>query len=174
MSVPYQRISNATATDIIFYDPAAERRADSLAVNWDDYFRVGSQDILYMLEFSWWPKYVEIAFGAWYFKNNAQGELISAFDPTKLVLDDQTLKQLDVFKAVELFYASLVTDVSNVNEVDMTNYKFARNRFEDTWEKAVQLSNFYNLFGDDDDVITKLEENYQQDYEYFTNDRRYF
>lgn len=172
MSVPYQRISNATATDITFYDPAAERRAAGLQADWDDYFRIGSQEILYALEFSWWPKYVEVAIGAWYFKNNEQGQLISAFDPTKLVLSDQTLRQLDCFKAVEIFYSTLVTDISNVNEVDAENYKFARKRYDDTWEKAVQLSNFYDLFSDGQ--ITKLEENYQQDLEFFTNDRRYF
>ena len=34
MSVPYQRISNATVEDIMFYDPAAERRASALNVDW--------------------------------------------------------------------------------------------------------------------------------------------
>ena len=56
MSVPYQRISNATVADIIFYDPAAERRASQMNINWDDYFKVGSQEILYQMEFGWWPK----------------------------------------------------------------------------------------------------------------------
>lgn len=172
MSVPYQRISNATAADIQFYDQAAERRAASLSANWDDYFRVGSQDLLYMLEFSWWPKYAETAIGAYYFKTNAAGQLITAFDPSKLVKSDQTLIQLDCFKAIEIFYGSLVSDVSNVNEVDMVNYKHAKQRCNDTWVKAVQLSNFYDLYSDG--TITKLEENYLQDPDYFYNDRRYF
>ena len=30
MSVPFQRVSNATVADIIFYDPAAERRASQM------------------------------------------------------------------------------------------------------------------------------------------------
>ena len=34
MSVPYQRISNATVEDIAFYDPAAERRAAALNIDW--------------------------------------------------------------------------------------------------------------------------------------------
>lgn len=172
MSVPFQRISNATANDVQFYDPAAEKRAASLGVNWDDYFHVGSQEILYQLEFGWWPKYVENTWGAWYFKNNAEGKVISAFNPSKLMKDDQTLIRLDVFKAVEEFYRTLVTDVSNINEVDKINWDHAKMRYAQEYEKATQLSNFYDLYGDG--IITKLEENYQADVDYFQGDRRYF
>ena len=172
MSVPYQRISTATATDIQFYDPAAEKRAASLGVSWDNYFHVGSQEILYQLEFGWWPKYVENTWGAWYFKNDAQGRVISAFDPSKLVKNDQTLIRLDVFKAIEEFYRTLVTDVSNINEVDKVNWDHAKERYSQEYEKATQLSNFYDLF--QDGMITKLEENYQADVDYFQGDRRYF
>jgi hypothetical protein len=172
MSVPYQRISTATQDDIMFYDPAAERRADSLNVNWDDYFKVGSQEILYQLEFGWWPTYVEKTFGAWYFKQDANNRLVSGFNPSQLVKGDQTLIRLDVFKAVEQFYSSLVTDVSNVNEVDHANWKHAKRRFAEEYEKAIQLSNFYDL--KQDGFIDKLEENYQADVNYFNGDQRYF
>lgn len=172
MSVPFQRISNATVQDIIIYDPAAERRAASMCVDWDTFFNIGSQEILYMMEWGWWPKYVENTWGAWYFKNNAQGQVISAFNPSLLVKNDQTLIRLDTFKAVEQFYQSVVTDVSNVNEVDKVNWNFAKLRFQNEWEKAMQLSNFYDLY--DDGFINKMEENYQADVNYFTNDRRYF
>lgn len=173
MSVPYQRISNATVNDITFYDPSAERRATQLNVDWDNYFHVGSQEILYKLEFGWWQKYCDTVFGASYYTNNATGQLISAFDPNKLVLNDQTLIRLDVFKAVEVFYESLVTDISNVNEVDRANYDFSKMRFQNEWEKALQLMNFYDLYGDGT-PITKLEENWTADVDYFNNDRRYF
>jgi hypothetical protein len=172
MSIAYTRVSTASSTDIVFYDPAAERRAESLDVSWDDYFKVASQEVLYMLEFSWYPKYVEQTIGAWYFKNNSKGNMISAFDHEKLMKSNQLLVQLDTYKAIELFYQSLVTDISNVNEVDLANYKFARKRFADTWEKAVQLSNFYDINLDGE--VTKLEENYLQDLQYLTGDRRYF
>jgi hypothetical protein len=172
MSVPYQRISNATVSDIQFYDPAAEKRAASLDVNWDSYFHVGSQEILYQLEFGWWPKYVENTWGAWYFKNNDKGQVISAFSPSKLMKNDQTLIRLDCFKAITVFYESLVTDVSNINEVDKINYEHSLKRYNVEYEKATQLSNFYDLYGDG--VITKLEENYQADVDYFQGDRRYF
>ena len=172
MSVPFQRISNATVADIILYDPAAERRAASLCVDWDTFFNIGSQEILYQMEWGWWPKYVENTWGAWYFKNNALGQVISAFNPSLLVKSDQTLIRLDVFKAVEQFYMTLVTDPSNINEVDKTNWEFSKERYYNEWQKAIQLSNFYDLY--DDGFINKMEENYQADVNYFNGDQRYF
>jgi hypothetical protein len=173
MSVPFQRISNATTADIQFYDPAAERRAASLQVNWDDYFAVGSQEILYQLEFGWWNKYCDTVFGSTYYKNNSQGQLVTAFDPNKLVKSDQTLIRLDVYHATLTFYETLVTDVANLNEVDINNYEFAKKRYDNEWIKALQLMNFYDLYGDGL-PITKLEENWTADVDYFNNDRRYF
>ena len=175
MSVPFQRVSDATIKDIIFYDPAAERRASNLNVDWDNYFNVGSQEILYKLEFGWWNKYCDTVFGASYYKNNSQGQLISAFNPSQLIKNDQTLIRLDTFKAVEIFYESLVTDVSNINDVDKSNYDFSKTRFQNEWEKALQLMNFYDLDGNaPNGPTTKLEENYTADVDYFNNDRRYF
>jgi hypothetical protein len=173
MSVPFQRISTATIADIQFYDPSAERRAASLQVDWDNYFHVGSQEILYQLEFGWWQKYCDTVFGAYYYKNNAQGQMITAFDPSRLVKNDQTLIRLDVFRAVLVFYESLVTDVSNMNEVDLNNFEFSQKRYETEWTKALQLMNFYDLYGDGAPV-TKLEENWTADVDYFNGDRRYF
>lgn len=173
MSVPYQRVSSATVNDIIFYDPAADRRAIQLNVNWEDYFRVGSQEILYKLEFGWWNKYCDTVFGASYYANNNQGQMISAFDPNRLVKSDQTLVRLDTFKAVEVFYESLVSDMSNVNDVDKANYDHAKMRFYNEWTKALELMNFYDLYGDGT-PITKLEENWTADVDYFNNDRRFF
>ena len=173
MSVPFQRISAATSVNIQFYDPAAERRAIQLNVNWNDYFNVGSQEILYKLEFGWWQKYCDTVFGASYYTNNFQGQLISAFDPNRLVKSDQTLIRLDCFKAIEIFYETLVTDISNINEIDKVNYEHSKMRFQNEWEKALQLMNFYDLYGDGT-PITKLEENWTADTDYFNNDRRYF
>lgn len=173
MSVPYQRISVATVKDIQIYDPAAERRAESTDVNWDVYFKIGSQEILYQLEWSWWPSYVEnTSAGATYFTNNPRGQLISGFNPDLLIKTDQTLVRLDVFRAVLEFYSTLVTDVSNVNEVDKNNYLFSKERYEHEWDKAMKLSNFYDIGRDG--FVDKLEENYNADVNYFTGDRRYF
>jgi hypothetical protein len=175
MSVPYQRISNATVDDIIFYDPAAERRASALNVNWDTYFKVSSQEWLYKLEFGWWRMYCDTVFGATYYKNNPQGQLISAFNPSQLMKNDQTLKRLDVFGAVLVLYQSLVTDVSNLNDVDMANYKFAQDRCDTEWTKARELSNFYDLANNaPNGPATKLEENWLADVDYFNGDRRFF
>ena len=173
MSVPYQRISAATVSDIVFYDPAADRRAIQLNVNWDDYFRVGSQEILYKLEFGWWNKYCDTVFGASYYANNSVGQMISAFDPNRLVKSDQTLIRLDTFKAIEIFYESLVSDMSNVNDVDKANYDHAKMRFYNEYTKALELMNFYDLYGDGT-PITKLEENWTADVDFFNNDRRFF
>lgn len=172
MSISYTRVSNATVDDIIFYDPAAERRADSLDVNWDDYFQVASQELLYAMEFGWWAKYVQATLGAWQYATDSNGRLITAFDTSKLLKDSQVLKRLETFKAVEIFYEALVTDISNINEVDERNYKHAKARFHEEWEKAVQLSNFYDLRKDG--IIDKLEENRNADIDYFNGDRRYF
>lgn len=176
MTVAYSRISTATIKDIIIYDPAAERRAARLnggaGVNWATYFAIGSQEILYALEMSWWPKYVENTLGAFYYQTDSSGRLVTAFSPAKLVTSDQTLKRLEVFKALEIFYGSLVTDEANINEVDRNNFELSRKRYSDEWEKAVTLSNFYDLFGDG--TISKLEENRFADASYFGGDRRYF
>jgi hypothetical protein len=173
MSVPYQRISNATVADIIFYDPAAERRATALNVDWDRYFHVSSQSWLYKFEFGFWQKYCDTVFGSSYYKNNPQGQLVTAFNPSQLIKSDQTLIQLDTFGAIDVFYQSLVTDVANMNEVDLQNYEFSQRRCQATWTQALELMNFYDLYKDGL-PITKLEENYTADVDYFNNDRRYF
>ena len=175
MSVPYQRISNATVADIIFYDPAAERRASQMNVNWDDYFKVGSQEILYQMQFGWWPKYCDTVFGASYYQNLPNGTLVSSFNPNLLIKSDQTLIRLDTFMAVKIFYESIVSDVSNVNDVDKANYDHALRRYQFEWEKALQLMNFYDLNQNaPNGPTTKLEENWTADVDYFNNDRRYF
>jgi hypothetical protein len=175
MSVPYQRISNATVQDIIFYDPAAERRAAQMNINWDDYFKVGSQEILYQMEFGWWPKYFDTVFGASYYTNLPNGSLISSFNPSLLIKSDQTLIRLDTFMAVKIFYESIVSDVSNINDVDKANYDHALRRYQFEWEKALQLMNFYDLNQDaPNGPTTKLEENWTADVDYFNSDLRYF
>jgi hypothetical protein len=175
MSVPFQRVSNATVQDIIFYDPAAERRAAQMQVDWDSYFNVGSQEILYQLEFGWWQKYCDTVIGATYYTNNQQGQLISSFNPSLLIKNDQTLIRLDTFKAVAIFYESIVSDTSNVNDVDKTNYDHAARRYEKEWTKALELMNFYDLNQDvPNGPTTKLEENWTADVDYWNGDRRYF
>ena len=173
--MPYQRVSNATVADIIFYDPAAERRAAQMQINWEDYFKVGSQEILYQLEFGWWPKYCDNVMGASYYTNLPNGQLVSAFSPNLLIKNDQTLIRLDTFMAVKIFYESIVSDTSNVNSVDGANYNHALIRYEKEWEKALQLMNFYDLYQDaPNGPTTKLEENWVADPDYFNGDRRYF
>ena len=175
MSVPYQRISNATVADIAFYDPAAERRAAALNIDWAPYFKVSSQEWLYKLEFGFWPKYCDTVLGAYYYSNLPNGALISSFNPGQLMKNDQTLIRLDVFGAVLVFYESLVTEVSNMPEVDMANYEFAKSRAEKEWIKALELMNFYDLYQNSPNgPATKLEENWTADVDYFNGDRRYF
>jgi hypothetical protein len=175
VSVPYQRISNATVADIAFYDPAAERRAAALNVSWDPYFKVSSQEWLYKMEFGWWQNYCDTVIGAFYYDNLPDGQLISSFNPSLLIKNDQTLIRLDCFGAILVFYESLVTDVSNMNEVDLQNFNFAKERAYNEWTKAGELSNWYNLFElFPEGPTTKLEENWTADPNYFNGDRRYF
>jgi len=142
MSVPFQRISNATVADIIFYDPSAERRASQMQIDWDTYFNVGSQEILYTLEFGWWPAYCDTVMGATLYSNLPNGQMISAFNPNLLIKNDQTLIRLDTFMAVKIFYESIVSDTSNVNSVDAANYGHALERYEKEWEKALTVNEF--------------------------------
>lgn len=175
MSVPYQRISNATVQDIVFYDPAAERRAAAMNVDWNPYFKVASQEWLFKMEFGWWQNYCDTVIGAYYYSNLPNGQLISSFNPSLLIKNSQTLIRLDTFGAVLVFYESLVTDVSNMNEVDLKNYDFAKTRCDEEWRKAQELSNWYDLFQDSPQgPTTKLEEGWTSDPNYFNGDRRYF
>jgi hypothetical protein len=113
--------------------------------------------------------------GAYYYANLPDGQLISSFNPSLLIKNDQTLIRLDTFGAILVFYQSLVTDVSNMNEVDIQNYEFAQKRCDDEWTKALQLMNFYDLYMDSPQgPTTKLEENWTADVDYFNGDRRYF
>lgn len=175
MSVPYTRISNASVKDIVFYDPAAERRAEQMSVDWDDYFRVGSQEILYQLEFGWYPRYCDTVAGASQYAQLPDGRTVSGFDPTRLIRSDQTLIRLDTFMAVKIFYETIVSDTSNVNEVDQANFQHALKRYDSEWQKALQLMNFYDLDrSNPDGPTTKFEENYTSDSSFFNQDRRYF
>ena len=175
MSVPYQRISDATVEDIIFYDPAAERRASALNVDWVPYFKVSSQEWLYKMEFGWWQNYCDTVIGAYYYANLPSGQLISSFNPSLLIKNDQTLRRLDTFGAILVFYSSLVTDVSNMNDVDKMNYDFAKLRSDDEWIKAIELMNWYDLSGlSPQGPTTKLEENWTADPNYFNGNRRFF
>jgi hypothetical protein len=175
MSVPYQRISEATVSDVIYYDPAAERRASQMNVNWDDYFKTASSLILLDMEFSWWPQYCDNVIGANYYSNLPNGQLISAFNPNLLIKNGITLIRLDTFKAIETFYSSLVSDTSNVNSVDAMNFNHSRDRFSAEWESATQLSNWYDLYQDrPSGPTTKLEEGWQVDPDFMSGARRFF
>ena len=175
MSVPYQRVSNATVQNIIFYDPAAERRAAQMQVDWNTYFTVGSQEILYALEWTWWPQYCDTVLGAVYYTNLPNGALISSFNPNLLIKNDQTLIRLDTFMAIKIFYESIVSDTSNVNDVDKANFDHALRRYQTEWDKAMTLMNFYDLNQDaPNGPTTKLEENWTADPDFFNHNRRVF
>jgi hypothetical protein len=168
------KLSNAGVEDIIFYDSSADQRAENLyhgkrnQFGWDKYLEVAGDVVLEMLQYGWFlTAYGNIKPLSTSYNN----KLISNFDPTKLRHDSRILIQLHVFKALELFYGSLITDQSNVNEVDVTNHAYNLKRFEETYKLAMQLSNFYDF--NSDGVIDMTEEN-EPDKAYFTNDRRYF
>ena len=79
------------------------------------------------------------------------------------------------FMAIRIFYETIVTDTSNINEVDRANHDFALRRYQYEWEKALNLMNFYDLYQDSPNgPTTKLEENWVADVDYWNNDRRYF
>lgn len=181
-SVGLNKISSATPQDLQFYDKSAYRRMEQVHNGDQDYeiqslyFPKASIEMLNLLEFGWWPLYVERTLGAFYYKlkTGAPGDglTMTAFDPSKLAKVNQTLIQLEVYKAVEIFYSTLVTDNSNINQKDAANLNFARKRFEEEWEKAIQESYFYDLKGIG--FIGTYQQNWMADVNAFEGDRRYF
>ena len=172
------KISNALPTDLAFYDRSAYRRMEQVTSGVQDdlitgtLFPKASIELLNMFEFGWWPQYVEKTLGAFYYKQAPNGMTMTAFDPSKLVKVNQTLVQLEVYKSIEIFYSTLVTDNSNINEKDKVNLNFARKRFEEEWAKAVQESYFYDLKSAG--FIGTYQQNWLADVNSFEGDRRYF
>lgn len=206
-TVGLNKISLAKPTDVQFYDRAAYRRIEQV-VQGDQTFE-GDQDtylntvlfpkasieLINMLEFGWWPLYVERTLGAFYYTGastvqpvyspggpsqtggfnipaGAQGITMTAFNPGLLIKQNQTLIQLEVYKAVEIFYSTLVTDNSNINEKDAANLNFARKRFEEEWEKAKQESYFYDM--KNIGFVGTYQQDWLADVNVFEGDRRYF
>jgi hypothetical protein len=181
-NVGANKVSSATPEDLMFYDRSAYRRMEQLSNGDQDFlitstlFPKASIELLNMFEFGWWAAYVERTLGAYYYKTNPNnpgaGQTMTAIDPTKLVKANQTLIQLEVYKAIEIFYSTVVTDNSNLNEKDKANYNFARKRFQEEWEKAIQESYFYDLKGTG--FIGTYQQQWLQDTNFFEGDRRYF
>lgn len=171
------RVSSATIQDVAFYDRAAYRRMDQITTKEQDgllittLFPKASIELLTLLELSWWPNFAA-KHGMAAYKNNAEGRAVTAFDPAKLLKMNQSLIQLEVYKAVEIFYSTIVTDNANVNEKDAANHSYAMKRFNDEWIKAKQESAFYDV--DSDGEVTADEESVDGDASYFDGDRRYF
>lgn len=170
------RVSNASLEDVAFYDRAAYRRMDQLTKGSQDeiltvtLFPKATIELLTMLEFVWWPVYAANK-GLAASKVNLDGKLVTAFDPSKLLKMNQTLIQLEVYKAVELFYSTVVTDSANVNEKDAVNHEYAAKRFQTEWNKAKVGSYFYDA--DVDGTVDDTEENAGLG-DVYDADRRYF
>lgn len=170
------RVSNASLLDVAFYDVAAYKRMDQVTKGEQDgllvtvLFPKASIELLTMLELAWWPNY---SYNKGYNRSsNVNSKNYTAFDPSKLLKMNQTLIQLEVYKVVEIFYSTIVTDNANVNEKDLANYKFAAKRFSDEWNKAKVESFFYDE--DSDGTVDNSEENADVDGAFFDGDRRYF
>jgi hypothetical protein len=170
------RVSNATVKDVAFYDVAAYKRMSQITKEAQDsllkntLFPKASIELLTMLEVAWWPAF---AYNKGYQpRQNMGSKSFTAFNPSKLLKMNQTLIQLEVYKAVEIFFSTIVTDNANLNEKDTANHKFAMKRFTDEWNKAKQESFFYDI--DQDGKIDALEENLDTDESYFSGDRRYY
>jgi hypothetical protein len=77
--------------------------------------------------------------------------------------------------AIKIFYESIVSDTSNINDVDKSNFDHALRRYQAEWLKSQQIMNFYDLNQDaPNGPTTKLEENWTADPDFFDNNRRYF
>lgn len=168
------KLSNATVDDIIFYDSSAEQRAMTLfssgrnVIGWDQYLQVAGDVVMEMLQYGWFamaPGNIKPL------RSTPNGRTVSNFDSGKLRHDSRILIQLHVYKCLELFYGSLITDQANVNEADVTNHAYNLKRFDETYKLAMQLSNFYDF---NCDGVIDLTEEKEPDPAYFSGDRRYF
>jgi hypothetical protein len=182
------KVSSAKPEDLAFYDRSAYRRISQVAqtdptfIADPDYlitstlFPKASIEILNMLEFGWYPLYVERTLGAFYYKAKetapGQGQTMTAFEPSRLVKVNQRLIQLECYKAVEIFYSTLITDNANKNEKDAANLNFARKRFEEEWAKTDQESSFYDIRNQG--FIGTYQQDWLADVNFFEGDRRYF
>jgi hypothetical protein len=166
------RVSTATAETIRKYDPAAERRAESLGVAWEDYLDESSEVLYEDLEAGWFPRYVERN-SKGVFRYRADGGMVlSNFNRALILHDNITIIRLHCFRAIELFYSTVVSDISNVNEVDRENLLHTIRRSRDEWERALQLNNFYDV--DLNGIIDKQESGLQDPAAFINRDRRYF
>jgi hypothetical protein len=206
-TVGLNKVSLATPADMQFYDRAAYRRIEQV-VQSDQLFEgdtdlyitsvlfpKASIELLNMMEFGFWPLYVERTLGAFYYTSAvpgqpkyspggpnqtgnpiipsaASGMTMTAFNPGQLIKQNQTLIQLEIYKAVEIFYSTLVTDNSNINEKDAANLNFARKRYEEEWEKAKQESYWYDM--KNIGFVGTYQQDWLADVNFFEGDRRYF
>ena len=129
------QISTADFDTVLFYDPAAIRRAESLDVDIVAYLDVAGSMVLDSLETVWYPNSV-------LFRGHG------TFDPSRIKANNETVRRLEVLKAVELFYETIVTDPAAINEVDKSNHAYSLSRFQREWERALHLGNFYDFNGD--------------------------
>jgi hypothetical protein len=184
----YRRIEQVVQTDNLFEGDTDLYITSTLLPK-------ASIELINLLEFGWWSAYVERTLGAFYYQaakdgqptispgsfpaqgkitvpTPADGITMTAFNPGKLAKQNQTLIQLEIYKAIEIFYSTLVTDNSNINEKDAANFQFARKRFEEEWEKAIQESYFYDqkALG----FVGTYQQQWLQDINFFEGDRRYF
>ena len=171
------RVSTATISDLQYYNSAAYRRMEQVYKGDQDsqltnvMFPKASIEILMMLEQSWWPQYVTKAAKTTLWQTVA-GQLVTGFDPTKLVHQNQWLIELECFQVIARFYQSLITDNANKNEKDNFNYEIAQKRFDNRWNDAMESMSFYDV--DVNGTISKIEENNDIDSDFYASDRRYF
>lgn len=129
------QISTADFDTVNFYDPAAIRRAESLDVDIVEYLSVAGDMVRDALETVWYP-------------NSILYRGRGTFNPLLIKRENETIRRLEVLKAVELFYETIVTDPAAINEVDKSNHAYSQLRYEREWNRAVHLGNFYDFDGD--------------------------
>jgi hypothetical protein len=161
-------VSIADMDYILKYDPSAERRAANLDVVWDTYLQEASMILLEDLENGWYVRYCDRL--SLPLTKEINNKLVTTFDRSCIQSDNITIIRLHVFKTLEIYYSNLVTDISNINEVDQRNYEFAKQRFHEEFQRALNVNNFYdsNLDG----LIEKSETVPSELTSYFNKNRR--
>lgn len=130
------------------------RVVDEYEIDVETYLDKASEYVLRVLKYDWWKKYsAEHGYSETVIDSN--GNRVSAFDHTKLVLDNPDLINIHSYYTLYLIYRGISTQLSSTFETAQRNSDFWRGEFETYFERLTAVSDFYDY---DEDGVQDFEE----------------